>query len=181
MYDMIQFFLTFFIIGFVSFGGGYSMIPLMQSEIVNRHQWITLDQFTDVVAISGMSPGPIAVNMAVSIGYTHMKLPGAIIATIGIVLPSLICVLFLAICYKMMSNNKYWECSMYGIKAVVTGFIVFSAIIFIQNNAMISKDVWYTISQFIIFAGSLAAIMYFKKHPVYIIFISGLIGVALYS
>lgn len=181
MYDIIQLFITFFIIGLVSFGGGYSMIPLMQTEIVNRHEWITLNQFTDIVAISGMSPGPIAVNMAVSIGYTHMKMPGAIIATLGMVLPSLIVVLFLAICYKMMKNNKYWNNSLYGIKAVVTGFIVFSAIIFIKNNEMISADIWYTVSQLFIFLGSLAAIMYFKKHPVYIIFISGLIGVALYS
>jgi len=181
MYEILQLFITFFMIGFVSFGGGYSMIPLMQTEIVNRHEWITFNQFTDIVAISGMSPGPIAVNMAVSIGYAHMKMPGAIIATAGIVMPSLICVIFLAIFYNIMKNNKYWESSLYGIKAVVTGFIVFSAILFMKNNAMISLDVWYTVSQLFIFGGSLAAIMYYKKHPVYIIFISGLIGIALYS
>lgn len=181
MDDIIQLFITFFIVGFVSFGGGYSMIPLMQTEIVTRHQWLTLEQFTDVVAISGMSPGPIAVNMAVSIGYMHMELPGAIIATIGIVLPSLICVILLAIFYKVMKNNKYWNNALYGIRAIVTGFIVLSAIIFIRNNSMISTGSWYTISQIAIFAGSLAAIVYFKKHPVYVICISGLVGVALYS
>lgn len=181
MIELLQLFVTFFIIGLVSFGGGYAMIPLMQTEVVSRYHWLTLDQFTDVTAIAGISPGPIAVNMAVSIGYMHKQLPGAVAATLGIIGPAFLCMLVLAAFYKRMKNNRYWQGSMFGVRAAVTGFIVYSAIVFSKNNAVISPDLWYTLSQLTIFSGALIAIAYFKKHPVYVIAISGLIGIALYS
>ncbi|URN94420.1 MAG: chromate transporter [Candidatus Pristimantibacillus lignocellulolyticus] len=181
MSELIQLFIIFFMIGCVSFGGGYSMIPLMQTEIVNRYQWLTMDQFSDVVAVAGMSPGPIATNMAISIGYMHLQLPGAIVATIGMVLPSLLCIILLAVFYNVVSKNEIWANALYGIRAAVTGFIFYSAIIFTKNNGVFSSDVSYTLSQIFIFIGSLVALMYFKKHPIYVIVVSGLVGVALYS
>lgn len=181
MMELLQLFITFFMIGLVSFGGGYAMIPLMQTEVVNRYQWLTLDQFTDVTAIAGMSPGPIAVNMAVSIGYMHKQLPGAVAATLGIIGPAFLCILVLAAFYKRMKNNRYWQGSMFGVRAAVTGFIVYSAIVFSKNNAVFSANLWYTLSQLVIFSGAFIAIAYFKKHPVYVIAISGLVGIAFYS
>lgn len=70
---------------------------------------------------------------------------------------------------------------MFGVRAAVTGFIVYSAIIFTKNNALFGANMWYTLSQLIIFGGSFIAIAYLKKHPVYVIAISGLVGIALYS
>lgn len=181
MLGLLQLFITFLMIGFVSFGGGYAMIPLMQAEVVNRYGWLTMDQFTDVVAVAGMSPGPIATNMAVSIGYMYMGITGTIVATVAMILPSLLCVVLLAVFFKKLQNHPTFNASMYGIRSVVTGFIIYSAIIFAQNSGMMSKLSWFTMSQILIFLGSLISLMYFKKHPVYIIIISGLIGVALYS
>ena len=90
-----QLFYTFFIIGFVSFGGGYAMIPIIETEVM-QHGWMTSEQLTNMIAIAGMSPGPIGANIAVLIGYSTAGLPGAIISTLGILLPSLILVLIVA-------------------------------------------------------------------------------------
>lgn len=93
---LIDLFLTFFKIGLVSFGGGYAMIPVIEAEVVSKHDWMTTQEFTDVIAVASMSPGPIATNSAIFIGYNTAGLPGAIFSTIGSVLPSLIIILIIA-------------------------------------------------------------------------------------
>jgi chromate transporter len=178
---LIDLFITFFIVGLVSFGGGYAMIPLVQEEVLNRHQWMDTGQLTDIVAIAGMSPGPIATNIAILIGYKQAGLIGAITTSLAIILPSLIIILTVGMIFFRIQHHKLVQSSFYGLRAVVTGLIIYAAIVFAINSGMIAPLSWFTWSQILIFAGSLCALMYFHKHPFYIIIISGLVGIALYG
>ena len=87
---------SFFQIGLFSIGGGYAAMPLIEHQVVDLHGWLNMTQFADIVTISQMTPGPIAINSATFVGTRVAGLPGAIVATVGCVLPSCIIVLFLA-------------------------------------------------------------------------------------
>ena len=93
----IQLFLSFLQIGAFSFGGGYAAMPLIQSQIVNLHHWLDFKEFTDLITISQMTPGPIAINSATFVGTKIAGIPGAIAATLGCILPS--CILVTSIAY----------------------------------------------------------------------------------
>ena len=84
----LQLFLSFLQIGAFSFGGGYAAMPLIQSEVVTRHGWLGMSEFTDLITISQMTPGPIAINSATFVGIKIAGVPGAVIATLGCILPS---------------------------------------------------------------------------------------------
>ncbi|MFS0726667.1 chromate transporter [Paenibacillus sp. 1P07SE] len=174
-------FITFLMIGFVSFGGGYAMIPLIEREVVERHGWMTLEYFSDVIAVAGMSPGPIATNIAIFIGFQQAGMPGAVIAALGMVLPSLAIILILGMVFFKIQQHKLVKSSFYGLRTVITGLIVYAAIMFAINNNILGPLNWFTASQILIFLGSLAALMMFRKHPLLVIAASGVIGMAIYS
>ncbi|WP_028611380.1 chromate transporter [Paenibacillus harenae] len=178
---LIDLFITFFMIGLVSFGGGYAMIPLIQEQVVNRHGWMEAQQFTDVIALTGMSPGPIATNIAIFIGYEQQGVLGAVIAMLGTILPSLLLILGVGMLFYKISEHPLVQSSFYGLRSVITGLIFYTAIMFAGNNGMFTPLSWYTWSQILIFAGSLIAFLVFRKHPVSVIVISGLVGIALYG
>ncbi len=91
----LELFLAFFRIGLFSFGGGYAAVPLIQSEIVDGHKWLEMSQFADLITIAEMTPGPIAVNSATFVGQQIAGLPGAIVCTLGCIMPSFLIVLLL--------------------------------------------------------------------------------------
>ena len=92
----LQLFFSFLQIGLFSFGGGYAAMPLIQEQIVNIHGWLDMDQFTDLITISQMTPGPIAINSATFVGIRIGGIPGALVATLGCFLPSCFIVTLLA-------------------------------------------------------------------------------------
>lgn len=174
-------FLTFFMIGFVSFGGGYAMIPLLQQEVVNRHQWMTFQTFTDVIAVAGMSPGPIATNSAIFIGYEQMGIMGAGISALAVILPSFIIILAVGAVFYKIRESTVVISAFYGLRSIVTGLIIYAAIIFATNNGLFSSLSWHSISLILIFALSLVALIRYRIHPVYVILLSGLVGAAFYG
>ena len=95
----LQLFLSFLQIGMFSFGGGYVAMPLIQGQVVTLHGWLTMSEFTDLITISQMTPGPIAVNSATFVGMKIAGIPGAVVATAGCILPSCIIVTILARLY----------------------------------------------------------------------------------
>ena len=95
----LQLFFSFLQIGLFSFGGGYAAMPLIQEQIVNIHGWLDMEQFTDLITISQMTPGPIAINSATFVGIRIGGIPGALVATLGCILPSCIIVTLLAKLY----------------------------------------------------------------------------------
>ena len=103
----LQLLLSFLQIGLLSIGGGYAALPIIQSQVVDLHHWITMREFADILTISQMTPGPIAINGATFVGTKIAGLPGAIVASVGVVIPSFIIVLTLAfIYYKYRQDRK---------------------------------------------------------------------------
>ncbi len=102
---LIRLFFEFFKVGLFTFGGGYAMIPLIQKDIVEGHHWLTMEQFTDIVAIAEMTPGPIAVNSATFVGYKVAKLWGALVSTLGVVLPSFLVIWAIASIFLSFQDN----------------------------------------------------------------------------
>jgi chromate transporter len=133
----IELFLTFFIIGMFTIGGGYAMLSLIQNEVVTVHGWITDTTFTDIVAISQMTPGPIGINSATYIGYEvlaksgaseFMSILGSFTATFAVVLPSFIIVLLLCKVYERWKDHHIFKGVLNGLKPATLGLIGTAAI-----------------------------------------------------
>ena len=167
---------TFLKIGAFTFGGGYAMLPLIQNEVIS-HGWLTEAQIVDFIAVCESTPGPIAVNMATSQG----GILGSVCATLGVVLPSFIIILIVAHCFEKFKNSKIVKGCMSGLKPAVVGLIAGAVLsvgktVFAPNGMMVFTDVTLYISLGI-FAISL--LLAFKKlHPIVIIVISALLGIA---
>ncbi len=176
-----QLFWTFFKVGLVSFGGGYAMIPLIQEEVVERYGWLTTTEFMDAIALTGMAPGPIATNTAIYIGLREGGLAGAIISAAGMVLPSLLIILIVATVFQRIQHNERIQDAFYGLRAVITGLIVYAAILFAVRNQIFTGLDWTTVALTLILLGSLIALLRYRIHPIYVILISGLVGIAVFS
>ena len=124
---MLTLFLIFFEIGAVTFGGGYAMIPLIQSKLVGGG-FLALEEVTDMIAISEMTPGPFAVNMATFTGMKLGGLPGAVACTLGVVLPSLLIIMLVATVFSRVQDNKTVKAVMSGIHPAVVGLIAAAAL-----------------------------------------------------
>ncbi|WP_077622538.1 chromate transporter [Sediminibacillus massiliensis] len=175
--QMLQLFLAFFKIGLFGFGGGYAMIPLM--EQANReHHWIPHHQFTDIIAIAGSSPGPIASNSALFIGYHTAGPLGAIIAVAGNLLPSFLIVLaIIKLVTHQASLNIVRHC-LNGIHPVIAALILYAGFLMSRQTDLFSNEIAY--AQYLILF--LSIILLFKKvSPVWVISCSGLLGILIYS
>jgi len=119
---------TFFKIGIMTFGGGYAMLPMLEKEIVQKHKWATYEEILDYFAIGQTTPGIIAVNTATFIGYKTRKNLGGVVATIGILLPSLIIITALASVLRAFQNNIYLAKAFSGIRISVSAMILGSVV-----------------------------------------------------
>jgi chromate transporter len=123
----LQLFWTFFKLGLFTIGGGMAMIPLMQGIIVDKKKWMTEEEIVDCIAVSQGLPGVIAINMATYIGHQKKGIGGAIAATIGVILPSLITIIAVVELLRGIGDNRYVNGALTGIKAAATGLIAYSA------------------------------------------------------
>ena len=135
METLISLYLYFFKIGALAFGGGYAILPLIQQYIVDGEGWLTMTEFTDLVSISQMTPGPIAMNAATFVGAKVAGIPGSMVATIGVASPQLIIMMILG--YFLFSKKKkikILDQLLKGIKPGVIGLILIAAISMFQNS-----------------------------------------------
>ena len=143
---------------------------------------MTTQQFTDAIAIAGMSPGPIATNSAVLVGYSAAGVTGAMIAALGILLPAIILVIVVGTFFIKLHHNLVVQSMFYGLRPIVTSLVIYAAISFALSNHLLSLEIsWQTISLVIIFGLSLLALLRLHWNPAYVIVLSGLVGVVLYS
>lgn len=119
-----QVFATFFKIGAFTFGGGYAMIPLIQHEAVEKKSWVTDEDILEIVAIAESTPGPIAINAATFVGFRVAGYPGAVFATLGVVLPSFLTILAISFVLRKFQENLYVQYAFRGIRAGVLALIV---------------------------------------------------------
>ena len=124
---LLTLFLEFLKIGLFTFGGGYAMIPLIK-EAVLKHGWLTEEQFLNMIGVSEITPGPIAINMATYVGSTQAGILGAVLCTIGVVLPAFVIMLLISILLKKYMKNKYVQSALSGIKFVAVALIASSAL-----------------------------------------------------
>jgi chromate transporter len=177
---LVELFWTFLKIGFISFGGGYAMIPVIEHEVFIHH-WMNTQEFLDSIALSGMSPGPIATNSAIFVGYKTAGLVGAIVATIGIVLPSLLIVILISAFFYKVHDHKLVKSAFYGLRPIVTGLIIYAAIHFSLSNGVIRAFSWHSVMTVAIVLLSLLAMVRYKIHPLAVICLSGLVGIAFFN
>jgi len=183
----LQLLLSFMQIGLFSIGGGYAALPLIQQQVVDLHGWLTLHEFSDVVAISQMTPGPIAINAATFVGTRLGGLLGAIVATAGCVLPSCIIVLILARIYYKYRSLTLLQGILGGLRPAVVALIGSAGVSMIALaffGTKLNEIVWANLDIIAVglFAAGLIALRIWKKiDPVFVILGSGLIGLLLKS
>lgn len=121
-------FLTFAKVGVMTFGGGYAMLPILEREVVTNHNWTTSEQMLDYYAIGQCTPGVIAVNVATFIGYKKRGIFGSVVATLGIIFPSLVIITALASVLKMFQDNVYVKKAFEGIRIAVCALMITAVI-----------------------------------------------------
>ncbi|MEE1168973.1 MAG: chromate transporter [Alistipes sp.] len=176
---LLQLFLSYLKIGFFGFGGGYAMLSLIHSEVVVSHQWLTNSEFSDIVAISQMTPGPIAINSATYIGYEVAGFWGSVVATVAVSLPALTLMLLITIFFLRLRDNRYVKGVVAGMRPVVIGMIASAALLLIfptSSDGASFIDGW----SWAIFVATLVASAR-KVNPILLIVISGVVGVILYG
>ena len=124
MNKTLDIFLTFLKIGVITFGGGYAMISLVDEEIVAKKKWLDEEEFTSICGIAESTPGPISINLATYIGYKQNKLLGSILATLGVVLPSLLIIFGISLIFNQFLANEYVAKAFIGIKCAVSYLII---------------------------------------------------------
>lgn len=168
-------FKTFFLIGMFSFGGGYAMLPLIQNEIVVNHQWIDNARFVDIVAVSQVTPGPLAVNAATYVGFAASgNAWGAAAATAGVCLPSLIVVVFLYAFLSKFKKSLWVKNAFKGLRIGVVGLILGAALMLMTPDVFVDWKSWA-----LCFASFIACYR-FNLSPVTLISVSAVLGALIY-
>ena len=170
-------------IGIFGFGGGYAMLSLIQADVVDRYKWISLQEFTDIVAISQMTPGPIGINSATYIGYTAihnagyspvMAVLGSCLTTFAVCLPSFILVLVISYFFAKFKNNKYVVAAFTGLRPATVGLIAAAALM------LMNKENFIDYKSFLIFGAAFILTWKFKVHPILMIVLGGIAGLRVY-
>ena len=188
---------TFFVIGAFTFGGGYAMLSLIQNQVVVEHAWITESAFTDIVAVSQMTPGPIGINSATYVGYEVLQgatgshllgICGSITATLAIMLPSFIIMLLIVRFYEKFKTSTLYAGTMSFVKPAVVGLIGAAAVILILKvtwtgfspSVAVVSDNFPDWKSWVLLGGALAAGYWGKVNPIYLILAGAVLGIIIY-
>ena len=178
---LFELFITFFKIGLFTIGGGYAMISVVQDECVERKKWLDNEEFLNLLAIAESTPGPIAVNMATYAGYIKGKLAGAILATLGVILPSIIVISIISYFIKDFLNIKIVSDAFFGIRIAVSMIIINTAYRLIKTEVKKSNYKLLTIILFSTFAITMTCsdLLGLNISSMLLVFIAILLGVSL--
>lgn len=181
----IELFIQFFIIGALSFGGGYASLPLIQATVVENKGWLSYTEFADILTLSEVTPGPIAINAASFAGYRTAGFGGSIAATLGCAAPSCILVSIIAILYVKYRNGNVFSKVLGTIRPAVCA-MVFSSFATVVTLALFGTSVFSEIAlsalnlvSLALFAGALVLMCTKKVPPVAVMLLSGVFGVIL--
>ena len=170
-----QLILVYLKIGIFGFGGGYAMLSLIQYEVVDKYHWLTLQEFTDVVAISQMTPGPIGINSATYIGYTATgSVWGSVIATFAVCFPPFLLVLLISYFFEKFKSNKYVEAAFSGLRPMTVGLIGAASLM------LMNKENFMDYKSILIFLAAFWLTWKYQIHPILMICLAGIAGLFLY-
>lgn len=164
---LFKLFMTFFKIGAFTIGGGYAMLPLIQREVVEENNWLTSDEFVDILAIAEVTPGPVAVNTSTYVGYKKAGFKGAIICTLGTVLPSFTIILLIVTFFWGYRTNPIVDKVFLGIRPAVSA-LIFSAVYKLAKTMKFNK------AMVIGAALTVLSILLFDLSPIIIILVSSI-------
>ncbi len=186
----LKLFWTFFQIGLFGFGGGYAMISMIQGEVVGRHHWMTNGEFTDIVAISQSTPGPIGINSATYVGYTSLVNAGyapiwgalgSFIATFAVVLPSLILMLAISRFFMKYKNHPAVEHTFMGLRPAVIGLLAAASLLLMnaENFSTPGQNPWQFFISVGLFLFAFIGQQVYKMNPILLLVLCGLSGLLL--
>ena len=193
----LELFWNFFLIGAFTIGGGYAMLSLIQGEVVTTHHWISEGTFTDIVAISQMTPGPIGINTATYVGYdvlfqatgSHiLGVAGSATATLALVIPSFILVLLIVRFYTQFKNSVLFEGVMGWLRPTVVGLIGAAAVILIVDTTWVQGAPVFSVvrenfpdwKSWCLLAAAFAASYWGKVNPILVIVVAAVLGLLIY-
>lgn len=186
----LELFVTFFQIGLFGFGGGYGMLSLIQGEVVHNHGWLTTSEFTDIVAISQMTPGPIGINSATYCGYTAvhnagfgygMSVLGSFTATVALVLPSFILMVLIVKMLMKYMQTQTVQSVFIGLRPAVVGLLAAATLLLMTQENFSAPDVnpWQFWISCFLFVASFVGTKFFKVNPIRMICYAGVAGLLL--
>lgn len=186
----LQLFITFFQIGLFGFGGGYGMLSLIQGQVVTKYGWMTMGEFTDVVAISQMTPGPIGINSATYCGYQavqnagmgeSMAILGSVIATFALVLPSLILMILISRMFMKYMNTPTLQSIFSGLRPTVVGLLLAATLLLCnaENFSTPSENAWEFWISIGIFVATFIGTKVYKMSPLRLIALAAFAGLLL--
>lgn len=170
---LIRLYLAFLKIGTFSFGGGYAMLPFMQKEIVENNAWISMSEFSDIIGISQMTPGPVAINSATFVGYKVGGIIGSAIATIGVVTISFILVSIISKVLNKFKESIVVRSMLAGMRPILIALIIYAFIDLAKESYLDFKSIIITIIIGIILLSK-------KVHPILVIVIAAILGLIFY-
>ncbi|MFQ3619375.1 MAG: chromate transporter [Spirochaetales bacterium] len=170
--ELFSMFLSFFKIGAFTIGGGYAMLPLMEEEFVQKRKWVDPLEIVDVFAIAQSLPGVIAINTSLYIGYKVDKIRGALVAALGVILPSFITILGIAALLVQFQENLYVQKAFAGVRAGVAALILLSGI-------KLGKAVLKEPASVAIGLGAFIALVFLRVPAVRVILASGIVGLVI--
>ena len=170
---LVKLYLAFLKIGTFSFGGGYAMLPFIQKEIVEKNNWISSTEFTDIIGISQMTPGPVAINSATFVGYKISGVIGSIVATLGVITTSFILVVIINRILDKLKEFKMVQAALLGMKPALIALIIYA----FWDLAIDAYKDWKSIFITVI----IAVVLWSKKvHPILVIVIAAILGLVFY-
>ena len=189
---LLQLFYTFLKVGLFSFGGGYGMLSVIQGEIVTRHAWLTGAQFTDIVAVSQMTPGPIGINSATYVGYTAalnatgspaVAVAGSLLASLAVMLPSFVIMLTISRYFMKYCKHPSVESVFAALRPAVVGLIASAALLLMTEEnfgSLQGSPVQFAVSV-LLFAAAFVAAKKYRISPILIVVAAGTFGGLFYS
>ena len=171
MRELIEILKSFLKIGAFTFGGGYAMIPIIQYEVVNRRKWLDEKEFVELLTIAQAAPGPISLNTAVFVGYKCKGYKGALAAIMGVVIPSFVIILLVAIFFHTMRDNRWVDAAFRGMRPAVVALIV-APIVGLTKGLH-----WVLVA---VAAATALTVWYFGFSPVWLL-LAGAVGGALWA
>ncbi len=167
----VELFLVFFKIGAFTFGGGYAMVPLIKNEVVDKRKWLNDEDFMDTLAIAQSMPGPIALNTSLFVGNKKSGFKGSLFSGLGIILPSFIVILIIAVIFSQFHNNETVERIFKGIRPAVVALITAPLLKMGKAAGIHWRNLWIPISVALL-------VWYLRVSPVFIVIGAILLGIA---
>ncbi len=179
----LQLFLSFLQIGAFSFGGGYAALPLIQHQIIELHHWLDMNEFTDLITLSQMTPGPIAVNSATFVGIKIAGIPGALVATLGCILPSCIIVTLLAYLYLKYRHLSFIQNVLHFLRPAVIALIATAGVDILKSAFFNHMPITLSnlqIAMVVIFIVCMYLLVYKKINPILVMVLAGVLNILQY-